>query len=99
MVALRSLLALLLISACGGGGVPPSGFDGGSPLTCPAEGCVGGLTCPGTDLAGAPPNLLSNPGFECGVDGWHTTGPASLDTEREGSSGVAKLTATSASAA
>lgn len=92
MKRLLLLVWLALGSGCPGPGWPlPDGgsTDGGT------DG--GGENCPA-----AAPNLLPNPGFECGTQGWITTGAAVLATEEGGGrSGkrAARLTASSASAA
>ena len=65
-------------------GAPDAGFDAGVPDAGPDAGTSdGGCATPD---AGFPPNLLANPGFECGDPpaGWVASPSGTLDVESAG---------------
>jgi hypothetical protein len=97
MYRLVLLCGALLLTACPGGG---GECDGG---TCPPDAGFDGGSCKGTDPAGAPPNLLANPGFECGdpPSGWYAQNGQLTSESTGGHSGskAARLTAPTATVA
>jgi hypothetical protein len=67
----------------------------GTPATAPAAGApAGGAPASGTPAVGGGNNLLANPGFEEGLDGWSAIGGARLDLAGESRSGGLALNLT-----
>jgi hypothetical protein len=69
----------------------------GTPATAPAASApAGGTPASGTPAVGGGNNLLANPGFEEGLDGWSAIGGAKLDLAGELRSGSLALSLTAA---